>query len=191
MSLRCLRGKYYYILAPRSVQSCARSCCFLYGSGYYCETALIEKKVNIIIFFFSAPSLCPQSNVQVSTSDNLWKQFRRDKMFSRECLHVQTHTSLRCSRKKCYVSFSAPISVLNHLLLVSSAGNLFKQLAPRSGPVKLSCENGAHVKSHMREECFFCFVFKCTFLSFNFHSYFIAPYEFSCRNALRLKKSPC
>ena len=155
MSLLCLRGKYYYILAPRSVQSCARFCCFLYGSGYYCETALIEKKVNIIIFVFSAPSLCPQSNVQVSTSDNLWKQFRRDKMFSRECLHVQTHTSLCCLRKKCYVSFSAPISVLNHLLLVSSAGNLFKQLAPRSGPVKLSCENGAHVKSHMREECFF------------------------------------
>ena len=78
-----------------------------------------------------------------------------------------------------------------YLLLVSSAGNLFKQLAPRSGPVKLSCKNGAHVKSHMREECFFCFVFKRTFLSFNFHSYFIAPYEFSCRNALRLKKSPC
>ena len=132
------------ILAPRSV---------LYGSGYYCETALIEKGVNIIIF--SAPSLCPQSNVQVLTSDNLWKQFRRDKMFSRECLHVQTHISLRCSRKKCYVSFSVPISVLNHLLLVSSAGNLFKQRAPRSGPVKLSCKNGAHVKSHMREECFF------------------------------------
>ena len=94
--------------------------------------------------------------------------------------------ALAAQKKKFYVSFSAPISVLNHLLLVSSAGNLFKQLAPRSGPVKLSCENGAHVKSHMREVCFFCFVFKGTFLSFNFHSYFIAPYEFSCRNPTKI-----
>ena len=56
----------------------------------------------------------------------------------------------------CYFNnfFSAHngISVLNHLLLVSSADNLFKQVAPRSGPVKLSCENGAHVKSRMREQ---------------------------------------
>ena len=184
MSLRCLRGKYYYILAPRSVQSWATFCCFLYGSGYYCETALIEKEVNIIIF--SASSLCPQSNVQVLTSDNLWKQFRRDKMFSRECLHVQTHISLRCSRKKCYVSFSVPISVLNHLLLVSSAGNLFKQLAPRSGPVNFLAKI-ARMWSPIWERNVFCFVFKRTFMSFNFHSYFIAQYEFSCRNALRLK----
>ena len=54
--------------------------------------------------------------------------------------------------------FQRPVYVHNHLLLVSSAGNLFKQLAPRPGSVKLSCENGAHVKSLIREECvLFCF----------------------------------
>ena len=152
MSLRCSRGKCNYVLAP----SCAHS--------------LLEKKVTIIFFLFSAPSLCPQSNVQVSTADNLWKQFRPDKMFSRECLHVQTRISLRCSRKKCSVSFSAPICVLNHLLLVSSADNLFKQLGPRADPAKLSCENGAHVKSRMSLRCwrgkFFFIFFKCTFLFF-------------------------
>ena len=38
MSFRCSRGKFYYIIAPKSVQSCAHS--------------LLEKKVKIIIFFF-------------------------------------------------------------------------------------------------------------------------------------------
>ena len=89
----------------------------------------------------------------MSTADNLWKQFRPGKMFSWECLHVQTRISLRCSRKKCSVSFSAPICVLNHLLLVSSTDNLFKQLGPRADPAKLSCENGAHVKSGMSLRC--------------------------------------
>ena len=65
--------------------------------------------------------------------------------------------------KKCSVSFSAPICVLNHLLLVSSADNLFKQFGPGSDSAKLSCENGAHVKSRMslrcwRGKCFF-FIF--------------------------------
>ena len=55
--------------------------------------------------------------------------------------------------KKCSVSFSAPICVLNHLLLVSSADNLFKQLGPRVDSAKLSCENGAHVKSRMSLRC--------------------------------------
>ena len=80
--------------------------------------------------------------------------------------------------KKCSVSFSAPICVLNHLLLVSSADNLFTQLGPRSDPAKLSCENGAHVKSRMSLCCWrgkgFFFIFKRTFLFFNFLSYFIA-----------------
>ena len=125
-----------------------------------CAFATREESQHYI-FLFSAPSLCPQSNVQVSTADNLWKQFRPDKKFSRECLHVQTRISLRCSRKKCSVSFSAPICVLNHLLLVSTADNLFKQLGPRSDPAKLSCENGAHVKSRMSLRCWRG---KCCFL---------------------------
>ena len=131
-----------------------------------CAFATREESQHYI-FLFSAPSLCPQSNVQVSTANNLWKQFRPDKMFSRECLHVQTRISLRCSRKKCSVSFSAPICVLNHLLLVSSADNLFKQLGPRADPAKLSCKNGAHVKSRMSHRCWRgIFFFKCTFLLF-------------------------
>ena len=91
--------------------------------------------------------------------------------------------------KKCSVSFSAPICVLNHLLLVSSADNLFKRLGPRSDPAKLSCENGAHVKSRVSLRCwggkFFFFFFKCAFLFFNFLSYFYST-EFSCRNTLKL-----
>ena len=31
--------------------------------------SLLEKKVNIIIFLFSASSLCPQSTVQVSSAE--------------------------------------------------------------------------------------------------------------------------
>ena len=128
MSLRCPRGKCNYILAPRSVQSCAHS--------------LLEKKVNIIIFFFQPlVYICPRSNVQVSTADDLWKQFRPDKMFSRECLHVQSRISLRCSRKNCYVSFQRQF-----LSLIICYDNLFKQLGPRSDWAKLSYENGAHVK---------------------------------------------
>ena len=85
-------------------------------------------------------------------------------------------------QEKCSVSFSAPICVLNHLLLVSSADSLFKPLGPRSNPAKHSCENGAHSKSRMSLRCWrgilFLF-FKRTFqiLFFNFHvflSYFIA-----------------
>ena len=53
-----------------------------------------------------------------------------------ECVHVQSRISVRCSIGKCYISlFSA------HLLLVSSADNLSKQLGHRSGQAKLSCEN--------------------------------------------------
>ena len=124
----------------------------LYFSAIVCAFATREESQHYI-FLFSVPSLCPQSYVQVSTADNLWKQFRPDKMFPRECLHVQTRICLRCSRKEGSVSFSAPICVLNHLLLVSSADNLFKQLGPRSDPAKLSCENGAHVKSRMSLRC--------------------------------------
>ena len=84
MSLRCSRGK-----------------CTV------CAFATREEGQHYI-FLFSAPSLCPQSNVQVSTADNLWKQFRPDKMFSRELLHVQTHISLRCLRKNVLFLFQRP-----------------------------------------------------------------------------------
>ena len=74
-------------------------------------------------------------------------------------------------------TFLAPISALYYLLLVPSADNFFKQLGPRSDLAKLSCENGAHVKSRMSLRCWrgkFFFIFKRTFLLFNFLSYFMA-----------------
>ena len=125
-----------------------------------------RKESQHYIFLFSAPSLCPQSNVQVSTADNL--QARQNVLARMPACADSYQPSLL--EKKCSVSFSAPICVLNHLLLVSSADNLFKQLGPRADPAKLSCENGAHVKSRMslrcwRGKCFFLF-FKCTFLFF-------------------------
>ena len=132
-----------------------------------CAFATREESQHYI-FLFSVPSLCPQSNVQVSTADNQARQ----NVLARS-LHAQTRISLRCSRKKCSVSFSAPICVLNHLLLVSSADNLFKQIGPRSDPPKLSCENGAHVKSRMSLRCWRGKFFG-VFLSAHFLRYFIA-----------------
>ena len=130
-----------------------------------CAFATREESQHYI-FLFSAPSLCPQSNVQVSTADNL--QARQNVLARMPACADSYQPSLL--EKKCSVSFSAPICVLNHLLLVSSADNLFKQLGPRADPAKLSCENGAHVKSRMSLRCwrgkwFFLF-FKCTFLFF-------------------------
>ena len=61
MSLRCLRGKCYYILAPISVQSCARFFLFFVRQWELLrdcahEPALLENKVNITrIFFFQRP----------------------------------------------------------------------------------------------------------------------------------------
>ena len=148
MSLRCSRGKCNYILAP----SCAHS--------------LLEKKVNIIFFFFQP---------LVYVHNQMYKCRFENSSGPTKCADSYQPSLLE---KKCSVSFSAPICVLNYLLLVSSADNLFKQLGPRSDPAKLSCENGAHVKSRMSLRCwrgiFFLTFIKCTFLFFNFLSYFIA-----------------
>ena len=127
MSLRCSRGKCNYILAPRSVQSCGHS--------------LLEKKVNIIIFF-SAPSLMYKRRLLIT-----FENFSSPTKCSREKACMCRLVPAFAARKNC--SFSAPIYVLNHLLLVSSADKLFKQLRPRSDSAKLSCENGAHVKSRI------------------------------------------
>ena len=97
---------------------------------------------------------------------------------SRENACMCRLVSAFAAREKCSVSFSAPICVLNHLLLVSSADNLFKQLGPRSAPAKLSCRKWracevSHEPSLLERKVFILF-FKCTFLFFNFLSYFIA-----------------
>ena len=42
MGLRCSRGKWYNILSPISVQSCARFCWLFYSSGCYCQNGLIS-----------------------------------------------------------------------------------------------------------------------------------------------------
>ena len=128
MSLRYSRGKRNYILAPRSVQSCGHS--------------LLEKKVNIIIFFFSAPSLMYKRRLLITFENSSGPT-----KCSREKACMCRLVPAFAAREKMF--FSAPIYVLNHLLLVSSADNLFKQLRPRSDSAKLSCENGAHVKSRI------------------------------------------
>ena len=85
---------------------------------------------------------------------------------SRENACMYRLVSAFAAREKMFCFF---LCVLNHLLLVSSADNLFKQLGPRADPAKLSCENGAHVKSRMSLRCWrgkFFIIFKCTFLFF-------------------------
>ena len=135
MSLRCSRGKCNYILAP----SCAHS--------------LLEKKVNIIFFFFFQPLVYVHNQMYkcrlLITFEN--RSARQNVLARMPACADSYQPSLL--EKKCSVSFSAPICVLNHLLLVSSADNLFKQLGPRSDSAKLSCENGAHVKSRMSLRC--------------------------------------
>ena len=150
MSLRCSRGKCNYVLAP----SCAHS--------------LLEKKVNIIFFYFQPLVYVHNQMYKCRLLITLENSSGPTKC-SRENACMCRLVSASLLEKKCIVSFSAPICVLNHLLLVSSADNLFKQLGPRADPAKLSCENGAHVKSRMSLRCwrgkFFLF-FKCTFLFF-------------------------
>ena len=155
MSLHCSRGKCNYILAP----SCAHS--------------LLEKKVNIIFFFFQPLVYAHNQMYKCRLLITFENSSGPTKVLARMPVCADSYQP-SLLEKKCSVSFSAPICVLNHLLLVLSADNLFKQLGPRSDPAKLSCENGAHVKSRMSLRCwrgkFFCFFFKF----FNFLSYFIA-----------------
>ena len=160
MSLHCSREKCNYIVVP----SCAHS--------------LLEKKVNIIFFFFQ-PLVYVHNQMYKCWLLITFENSSGPTKSSRENACMYRLVSAFAAREKCSVSFSAPICVLNHLLLVSSADNLFKQLGPRSDPAKLSCENGAHVKSRMslrcwRGKCVFFLFFKCTFLFFNFLSYFTA-----------------
>ena len=140
-----------------------------------CTFATREESQHYI-FLFSAPSLCPQSNVQVLTADTFENSTGPTKC-SRKNACMCRLVSAFAAQEKMFCFFSAPICVLNHLLLVSSADSLFKQLGPRSDPAKLSCENGAHSKSRMSLRCWrgkFFLSFKCTFLFFNCFSYFIA-----------------
>ena len=148
MSLRCSRGKCNYILAP----SCAHS--------------LLEKKVNIIFFFFQPLVYVHNQMYKCRLLITFENSSARQNALARmpACADSFQPSLLE---KKCSVSFSAPICVLNHLLLVSSADNLFKQLGPRSDSAKLSCENGAHVKSRMSLRCWRG---KCFFLSAHFCS---------------------
>ena len=150
MSLRCSRGKCNYVLAP----SCAHS--------------LLEKKVNIIFFYFQ-PLVYVHNQMYKCRLLITFENNSGPTKCSRENACMCRLVSAFAAREKMFCFFSAPICVLNHLLLVSSADNLFKQLGPRADPAKLTCENGAHVKSRMSLPCwrgkFFLF-FKCTFLFF-------------------------
>ena len=102
MSLRCSRGKSNYILAP----SCAHS--------------LLEKKVNIIFFFFQ-PLVYVHNQmykcrllITFENSSGPTKCFRENAFMCRLA-------SAFAAWEKMFCLFSAPNCVLNHLLLVSSA----------------------------------------------------------------------
>ena len=147
MSLHCPRGKCNFILAP----SCAHS--------------LLEKKVNTIFFFFQ-PLVYVHNQMykcRLLITLSLKTVQARQKVLARipACADSYQPSLLE---KKCSVSFQRPfVSLIICSILVSSADNLFKQLGPRSDPAKLSCENGAHVKSRMslrcwRGKCFFIFI---------------------------------
>ena len=134
MSLRCLRGTCNYILAP----SCAHS--------------LLEKKVNIIFFFFQPLIYVHNQTYMCRLLITFENSSGPTNVLARMPACADSYQPWLLE-KKCSVSFLTSICVLNHLLLVSSADNLFKQLGPRSDPTKLSCENGAHVKSRMSPRC--------------------------------------
>ena len=162
MSLHCPRGKCNYILAP----SCAHS--------------LLEKKVNIIFFFFQ-PLVYVHNQMYKCRLLITFENSSGPTKSSRENTCMCRLVSAFAAREKMFYSFQRPfVSLIICSILVSSADNLFKQLGPRSDLAKLSCKNGAHVKSRMslrcwRGKCFlFLLFFKCTFLFFNFLSYFIA-----------------
>ena len=114
MSFRCSRGKFYYILAPRSVQSCAHS--------------LLKKKVKIIIFFFQ-PLVYVHNQMYTCRLLMTFENSSDPTKCSRENACICRLVSAFATREK---TFSEPISVLYHLLLVSSANDFFKQLGPRS-----------------------------------------------------------
>ena len=67
--------------------------------------------------------------------------------------------------RKCSVSFSAPICVLNHLLLVSSADNLSQGRPGKTFLRKWRACEVPHEPS-LLERKVFLFFFKCTFLFF-------------------------
>ena len=114
--------------------------------------ALLEKKVNIIFFYFQHLVYVHNQMYKCRLLITFENSSGPTK-YSRENACMCRLVSAFAAREKCSVSFSAPICVLNHLLLVSSADNLFKQLGPRADPAKLPCENGAHVKSRMSLRC--------------------------------------
>ena len=148
MSLRCSRGQCNCVLA----QSCAHS--------------LLKKKVNIIFFYFQ-PLVYVHNQMYKCRLLIIFENSSGPTKCSREnaCM-CRLVSAVTAREKNVLFLFQRP---LNHLLLVSSADNLFKQLGPRADPAKLSCESGAHVKSRMSLRCwrgkFFLF-FKCTFLFF-------------------------
>ena len=105
MSLRCSRGKCNYVLAP----SCAHS--------------LLEKKVNIIFFYFQ-PLVYVHNQMYKCRLLITFENSSGPTKCSRENACMCRLVSAFAAREKMFC-FSAPICVLNHLLLVSSPDNLF------------------------------------------------------------------
>ena len=95
MSLRCSRGKCNYVLAP----SCAHS--------------LLEKKVNIIFFYFQ-PLVYVHNQMYKCRLLITFENSSGPTKCSREnaCM-CRLVSAFAAREKKCSVSFSAPICVLN------------------------------------------------------------------------------
>ena len=111
MSHRCSWGKCNYILVPP------------------CAHSLLEKKVNTIFFFFQPLVYVHNQMYKCRPLIIFENSSGRQNVLARmpACADSYQPSLLE---KKCSVSFSAPICVLNHLLLVSYADNLLNSLDP-------------------------------------------------------------
>ena len=144
MSLRCSRGKCNYILAP----SCAHS--------------LLEKKVNIIFFFF-------QPLVYV-----------HNQMYKCRLLITFENSSgpTKCSRKNaCMCRLVSAFAAQKKNLFLFQRPFVSLIIPVRPGKTflrKWRAFEVPHEPSLLERKVYFFLFFKCTFLFFNFLSYFIA-----------------
>ena len=112
-----------------------------------------RRKWTLYFSFFNAQFMC---TITVLSADNLWKQFRPDKMFLRECVHVQSRIGIRCSRGKFYILFQrlSATSVVRW--------QPFQTARSQAMPGKTFLRECAFMKSHMSQiHCMRgkCFIF--------------------------------
>ena len=124
----------------------------MYSSGYYQEPSLLEKKVNTIMFFFSAPSLCSQLLYKCRLLITLENSSGPTK--------CSCENACMCSESACMCSLVSAIAAREesvifffstYLLLVSSADNLFQTTWTQVRPNKTFLREIAFMKSHMSQ----------------------------------------